>query len=195
MRILKDGASSIYGSDAIAGVVNIITRKDFQGLQADAYFGTFEDGEGDNTQINVTMGSTGDNHALVMSFGYLEVDVVNSRDRGQAGFPVPNTGSRHGSSGTPQGRFLFTDPNTGMANNLTINDGVTGIPAYNPATPGIIVSATNPFNPLDSIYSPTDSVSLGADLWKPVPGSFSRTSIPSTFLPGSMAVSNGQTET
>ena len=47
VEVLLDGASAIYGTDAIGGVVNFITRKDYQGLQLDAYGGkTSEDGAG-----------------------------------------------------------------------------------------------------------------------------------------------------
>ena len=42
IEILKDGASAIYGSDAIAGVVNVILRKDYQGIEATANVGFFE---------------------------------------------------------------------------------------------------------------------------------------------------------
>jgi iron complex outermembrane receptor protein len=42
VEILKDGASAIYGSDAIAGVVNVILRRDFKGIEAGAEVGTFE---------------------------------------------------------------------------------------------------------------------------------------------------------
>ena len=42
IEILKDGASAIYGSDAIAGVVNVILRRDYQGLSANVSFGTSE---------------------------------------------------------------------------------------------------------------------------------------------------------
>src|SRR4030095_7403757 len=42
VEILKDGGSAIYGSDAIAGVVNVILRRDFQGLAANVSFGTSE---------------------------------------------------------------------------------------------------------------------------------------------------------
>ena len=41
VEVLKDGASAIYGSDAIAGVINVITRSDFDGFEANAYFGQF----------------------------------------------------------------------------------------------------------------------------------------------------------
>ena len=44
MEVLKDGASAIYGSDAVAGVVNIITRQNFQGLEGGATFGTADEG-------------------------------------------------------------------------------------------------------------------------------------------------------
>jgi|APSaa5957512535_1039671.scaffolds.fasta_scaffold08339_1 iron complex outermembrane receptor protein len=55
IEILRDGASAIYGSDAIAGVVNIITRKDFDGLNFSVTSGTPQDGA-DYTQANITGG-------------------------------------------------------------------------------------------------------------------------------------------
>jgi len=56
VEILKDGASAIYGTDAIAGVVNFILRKDFQGLEATAYGGWTEHGGGNQAQATVTAG-------------------------------------------------------------------------------------------------------------------------------------------
>jgi iron complex outermembrane receptor protein len=56
VEILKDGASAIYGTDAIAGVVNFILRKDFQGLEATAYGGWTEHGGGNQVQATVTAG-------------------------------------------------------------------------------------------------------------------------------------------
>ena len=44
IEVLKDGASSIYGSDAIAGVVNVITRRNFEGAEANAYVGALRPG-------------------------------------------------------------------------------------------------------------------------------------------------------
>ncbi|MGJ4804891.1 TonB-dependent receptor [Luteimonas sp. SDU82] len=54
--ILKDGASSIYGSDAIAGVVNVILRKDFDGLVARASYGQSGDSDGDERKLSATWG-------------------------------------------------------------------------------------------------------------------------------------------
>ena len=56
VEILKDGASAIYGTDAIAGVVNFILRKDFTGVEATAYGGWTEHGGGNQTQAVVTAG-------------------------------------------------------------------------------------------------------------------------------------------
>lgn len=56
VEILKDGASAIYGSDAIAGVVNIILRKDFQGSTAKVSFGTSGDHDGNDTRLSLTHG-------------------------------------------------------------------------------------------------------------------------------------------
>jgi iron complex outermembrane receptor protein len=59
IEILKDGASSIYGSDAIAGVVNVILRKEFKGATARASDGISKYWDGEQTNIAVT-GGTGD---------------------------------------------------------------------------------------------------------------------------------------
>ena len=56
IEVLRDGASSIYGSDAIAGVVNIILRQDFTGTVAKASFGRSRYGDGDQKRASVTMG-------------------------------------------------------------------------------------------------------------------------------------------
>ena len=60
IEVLKDGASTIYGSDAIAGVVNIITRQNFEGAEANAYLGQYGKGDGTRQVYDFTMGFTGD---------------------------------------------------------------------------------------------------------------------------------------
>ncbi len=56
VEILKDGASAIYGSDAIAGVVNIILRRNFQGTTVRALLGTGEGGDGQEHNFAITHG-------------------------------------------------------------------------------------------------------------------------------------------
>ena len=56
IEILKDGGSAIYGSDAIAGVVNVILRKDYQGLAVNASYGTTQYGNGQEKRASITGG-------------------------------------------------------------------------------------------------------------------------------------------
>jgi iron complex outermembrane receptor protein len=56
VEILKDGASAVYGSDAIAGVVNIILRKDFKGFIGSASAGTSRYGDANSTRASLTKG-------------------------------------------------------------------------------------------------------------------------------------------
>ena len=56
IEVLTDGASAIYGTDAIAGVINFILRKDFTGVDAYAYFGDSDQGGGKTNRYSGTVG-------------------------------------------------------------------------------------------------------------------------------------------
>lgn len=56
VEILRDGASAIYGSDAVAGVINFRTRRDFTGLEATGNIGINEKGDGSTGNVSVTKG-------------------------------------------------------------------------------------------------------------------------------------------
>ena len=81
VEVLKDGASSIYGSDAIAGVVNIITRTNFDGMEANAYYGQFSQGDGAITNADFTFGVTGERGSLMVTADYRKEDGVAGADR------------------------------------------------------------------------------------------------------------------
>ena len=141
IEVLEDGASTIYGSDAIAGVVNVITRKDFDGLEFNAYGGAYDEGDGETGQFDLAFGASGDKHRVFFSVSHYDQQKVDSWERELSVFPVPGTGVTRGSSGTPQGRFIFLGQDNDSDGNpdvvdLTINDGVTGIPNYDPNNPG-----------------------------------------------------------
>ena len=61
VEILKDGASAVYGSDAIAGVVNIITKKDFEGFQLDFNGSGTDKGDGESGELSLLYGFNTDN--------------------------------------------------------------------------------------------------------------------------------------
>jgi len=70
VQVLRDGASSVYGADAIGGVINIITKKDFSGLQFNIDGGVSEHGGGDNYNLGATLG-------IDMDRGNVTISVLN----------------------------------------------------------------------------------------------------------------------
>ncbi|MEO7732616.1 MAG: TonB-dependent receptor, partial [Kofleriaceae bacterium] len=129
IEVLEDGASPIYGSDAIAGVINIITRKEFNGVMATAYAGGFHKGDGFTQKYDVAWGATTPKTSVVFSASFLDQHDVRSADRAISAFPIAGLGecSSACSSATPQGRAIFTD--SFGDHNITLNTG-TGTPSY-----------------------------------------------------------------
>jgi iron complex outermembrane receptor protein len=84
IEILKDGASAIYGTDAIAGVINFILRKDFKGFEATGYGAWTEHGGADQRQAIVSAGygdlST-DRFNIFATLSYQEEDALRAIDR------------------------------------------------------------------------------------------------------------------
>tara|TARA_X000000368_G_scaffold341790_1_gene280239 strand:- start:1730 stop:4414 length:2685 start_codon:yes stop_codon:yes gene_type:complete len=72
IEILRDGASAVYGSDAIAGVVNIITRKDFDGMDFSVTSGSTDVGGGDYTRANITGGVSNANGNIYYTFQHYD---------------------------------------------------------------------------------------------------------------------------
>jgi iron complex outermembrane recepter protein len=81
IEILTDGASAVYGSDAIGGVVNIITRKDFSGVELMYGFGDPSPKGGDTEEGSVIMGISGEKGRLMAGASYNNRDIVWQRDR------------------------------------------------------------------------------------------------------------------
>ncbi|WP_226876979.1 TonB-dependent receptor [Microbulbifer hainanensis] len=81
IEILKDGASAVYGSDAIAGVVNIILRRDFEGLSVNSYYGAAERGDQETQSYHVTWGKSGERGHVMLSLAHFRQGALMSRDR------------------------------------------------------------------------------------------------------------------
>ncbi|MCW4455596.1 TonB-dependent receptor [Flavobacterium sp. MXW15] len=129
IEVLEDGASSLYGSDAIAGVVNIITRREYDGAQVTLNYGQYGKGDGANQGVDLAWGMNTDRSSLFLGASWVKQDPIYARSRAQSRFPVPGTGVALGSSATPHGRFIFIDPDTGAEQDLTPNAGAT-TPGY-----------------------------------------------------------------
>ena len=81
VEVLKDGASAIYGSDALAGVVNIILRQDYDGAEVSASYGVSSEGDADETRINFVKGISSDNSNITFVFDYFKREPFLLSDR------------------------------------------------------------------------------------------------------------------
>lgn len=169
IEVLKDGASSIYGSDAIAGVINIITRTNFEGAEANVYYGQYSQGDGAITNGDFTMGFTGDRGSITITADWRNEDGVNGGDRWFSEFsrtdrhPTDQWTAVGGIGGFQplwSQRDQFGHITTGWTTPTATNP--------NPAGPRLIVrEGGNPRNPADWIRQDT---AVGSCPAGPTPG-------------------------
>jgi iron complex outermembrane recepter protein len=203
--ILTGGASAVYGSDAIAGVVNIIYKKNFEGVEFDGQYGISNVGDDQEKQFGMTIGTNvADGRGNIMAYlGYSDQGAVFSRDRARsrvdqyslgAGF----TGDPHDfftpvrpfySSFAPSGRFFRPNAagtaNTGSSYTFDANGNV--VPW---STNGSATLAATGFNrsSMRTIAIPTERY-LAATR-----GSFEFTDNQSAFLEATYASTQATTE-
>ncbi len=88
IEVLKDGASAIYGSDAVAGVVNIIMRDDFEGIEFDANYQETGEGDGEESSLSTTFGINSDKGNIVVNLGYYDRGSVRQSARSYSECPI-----------------------------------------------------------------------------------------------------------
>lgn len=111
VEVITGGASAVYGSDAVTGVVNIITRNDFEGLEIGLRTGDSQHGGGAETVFELTGGVNfeDDRGNLMFNYTYDRGDPIRGRDRDWAVIPSDIDGGVSLSSNIPGGRFLGND--------------------------------------------------------------------------------------
>lgn len=154
VEVLKDGASSIYGSDAVAGVVNIILRKNFVGTVLKGTYGVAQKGDGKEPRVALTHG-----------FGDLDKDGYNVLINVEAGKKDPiYYRDRSGNVGASALAQFGFDPN-GSNNNITRFGGNGWIPpgVNNSASQSIIGNVRNPNAgaDLNNYHSRGDAAGVG----------------------------------
>lgn len=118
-EVVTDGGSAIYGSDAVAGVLNFITRKDFKGIDMDVNYGL-----GDHYHTvsgNVTAGHAWDGGSIYISYNYAGHGQITGRDRDYIRQPLVATGF---SSPSPQAVTSLSCPQ----GNVLVNNQIYALP-------------------------------------------------------------------
>ncbi len=131
IEILTDGASAIYGSDAVAGVINVITRKDIEGVSTEMRFGGTKDGGASSQRVNILAGISNSTTQVDFIVDYFKQGALWARDREYAGADNANPRGNFSIGGST---FLgldangawqtIQDPNCGTANDSLGGQGV-----------------------------------------------------------------------
>jgi len=142
VEVVTGGASAVYGSDAIAGVVNFIMKDDFEGFEANmGYEATVDQGDAEFYTADVTIGANFDNDRgnVTLNLGYTNRKDVFQGDREFSNVALGGFGGdffEFGSSGVPDGHSFDTFDFTAL--------GQAGAPVYtiDPRTPDMDNMAT-----------------------------------------------------
>lgn len=81
IEYLTDGASAIYGSDAVAGVLNIITKRQFEGTTVTARLGQASRGDGTETSLQLVSGASGDRSSILIAGDLWKREPILAKDR------------------------------------------------------------------------------------------------------------------
>jgi len=81
IEIVTGGASAVYGSDAVAGVMNIITKTDVNDTTVNYLHSTTTEGEGDQNRLQIVTGTTGDDYTLTAALEYHKINPIFASDR------------------------------------------------------------------------------------------------------------------
>jgi outer membrane receptor protein involved in Fe transport len=138
IEVLKAGASSVYGSDAVAGVVNIITDNKLDGLVIDSQVNVPEVGAGTESRISASFGAHGDRWRVVGSVEYYKRNVLEVGDVSWARCPI---GGYLSGEGTAFGSGDYIDPATGVSKCYTLDNGGVTINTLGVPTRGATAAA------------------------------------------------------
>ena len=112
-EVITGGASAVYGSDALAGVINFILKKDFEGVQFDAQYGQSKESDGNTTDLSMIVGTNFDRGNVTAYAGYTKRDAIYNGDRSYsrvAQFSDTRCGWQHHPRQARRGRISQRDP-------------------------------------------------------------------------------------
>lgn len=94
IEVVPDGASALYGSDAVGGVINVILRRNFEGVTTSAQLGASTDGGNFRQQADIVAGQTWDSGGVMLAYDYAHNSRITASQR------------RYGSSRLPEATFF-----------------------------------------------------------------------------------------
>lgn len=185
IEVLKDGASSIYGSDAVAGVVNIITKKNLTSITVEGSASPTMDGGGTTKNFSISGGKVTDDSRFLASY---QINQQDSLTLGQRDWTKCNTDYRRTSVDGVVGEwgsFDFVDPLTGKAKCYPISGtGSNGVTINTLGTASRTgVGATGSVGTSFNRWRPNANVTTGLVGYEGVGGGANSLGVRDTFDP------------
>ncbi len=128
IEVLRDGASTVYGSDAIAGVVNIITKKDFEGVDVSFGYDITDESDGEMLNGSVVFGTTFEKGNFVLGAQVNKREEIRQGDRAFSACPFFDDGVQTicgGSPTTTPAQFTPLGADSAIGGHVLDADGVT----------------------------------------------------------------------
>jgi outer membrane receptor protein involved in Fe transport len=145
IEVLSDGSSAVYGSDAVAGVVNIITRTNYQGAEFGADYGISDKDDGERRGYHAMFGQSTDKGSIILGVNYNKTAPVLASSRAYSHDALYKYSTGYvihgGSSRTPNGRINLppTNPLLGAlhcsVSSATNTFSVTRLPGHTGTSP------------------------------------------------------------
>ena len=163
--LFTGGASAVYGADAVAGVVNFVLRKNFQGVEASTSYGISEQNDAKRTRSDLTVGaSLADGRGNVaLSVGQSRTDPLTQGERPYSLVSITSTSGAAGGSGTTvPAAFTVTAPSELTAAQWAAR-GIAGTQQINTTT-GLLTTpvALYNFNPPNYFITPLERTQFSA---------------------------------
>ena len=155
VEVLRDGASTVYGTDAVAGVVNIITKKDFEGVDFELGYDVTDESDGEMYNASVVMGASSDKGNFVLGAQVNKRDEIRQGDRAFSACPYFDDGTQlicGGSPTTTPAQFTPLGVDSAIGGHVLDADGVTVRP-FNEATDAFNFAALSYMVTPHDVYS------------------------------------------
>ena len=156
VEVLKDGASAIYGTDAIGGVINFILRKDFTGVSLEASTDQTQAGGGDKLRVGLLAGMgdlAKDGYNVMVALGHTDNKILRGDQRDFVNTFQPDRGLSVDTRGTPFATvFPLASANAAVVRTILSSRATPTGPISNllsPIQPGSTLRINGGINPLD----------------------------------------------
>ncbi|MEL7185036.1 MAG: TonB-dependent receptor [Pseudomonadota bacterium] len=155
VEVLRDGASTVYGSDAIAGVVNIITKKNYEGVDVQFGYDITDESDGEMINGSAVFGTTFDRGNFVLGVQVNKREEIRQGDRAFSACPFFDDGTQlicGGSPTTTPAQFTPLGPDSAIGGHVLDADGTTVRP-FNAASDAFNFAALSYLTTPQDVFS------------------------------------------